>query len=131
MLPSNGKNMIPGQGLRSAFATLLMAAAIGRPADSLGANDTQALVAGNTAFALDLYARLKSPDGNPFFSPYGISTRLAMTHAGARGDTATQMARMLHFGANQDQQAGPFGELQRQLIKVERTKALELKGKRT
>ena len=85
---------------------MLMAALIGRPADSLGANDTPALVAGNTAFALDLYARLKSAEGNLFFSPYSISTCLAMTYAGARGSTATQMARTLHFGANPEPTRG-------------------------
>lgn len=103
-----------------------MAALIGRPVDSLGANDNPALVAGNTAFALDLYARLKSADGNLFFSPNSISTCLAMTYAGARGSTATQMARTLHFDTNQNQLAASFGELQRQLSKVEKKKGLEL-----
>lgn len=105
---------------------MLMAALIGRPVDSLGANDNPALVAGNTAFALDLYARLKSADGNLFFSPNSISTCLAMTYAGARGSTATQMARTLHFDTNQNQLAASFGELQRQLSKVEKKKGLEL-----
>jgi hypothetical protein len=42
-------------------------------------------VDGNTAFALDLYQRLKDQPGNLFFSPYSISASLAMTYAGARG----------------------------------------------
>jgi len=105
---------------------MLMAALIGRPADSRGGNDTPALVAGNTAFALDLYARLKNAEGNLFFSPYSISTCLAMTYAGARGSTATQMARTLHFGASPDQLAASFGALQRQLSDVEKKKGLEL-----
>ena len=36
-------------------------------------------------------------DGNLFFSPYSISTALAMTRAGAKGDTAAQMDKTLHF----------------------------------
>jgi serpin B len=36
------------------------------------------------------------------------------------------MARMLHFDASQDQLAGSFGELQRQLNEVENTRGLEL-----
>ena len=103
-----------------------MAALIGRPADSRGGNDTPALVAGNTAFALDLYARLKNAEGNLFFSPYSISTCLAMTYAGARGSTAAQMARTLHFGASPDQLAASFSALQRQLSDVEKKKGLEL-----
>jgi serpin B len=113
----------------SAFLAMLMVALIGRPADSLGASDTTALVAGNTAFALDLYARLKSADGNLFFSPYSISTCLAMTYAGARGSTATQMARTLHFNTNhtnQNQLAASFGALQRQFSDAEKKKGLEL-----
>src|SRR5262249_30863740 len=53
--------------------------------------------AGNNRFALDLYARLRGEQGNLFFSPYSISTALAMTHVGARGETAPQMAKTLHF----------------------------------
>ncbi len=59
--------------------------------------DTDKVVAGNSQFALDLYARLRTNDGNVFFSPYSISTALAMTYAGARGETARQMARTLRF----------------------------------
>ena len=54
--------------------------------------DTVTLVDGNTAFALDLYQVLKGEDGNLFYSPYSISAALAMTYAGARGDTEQQMA---------------------------------------
>jgi serpin B len=56
------------------------------------------LARGNRAFALDLYSRLSSQKGNLFFSPNSISTALAMTYAGARGQTAEQMASVLHFG---------------------------------
>jgi serpin B len=50
-------------------------------------------------FALDLY-RLAAGDsgaGNLFFSPHSISMALAMTWAGARGDTAAEMAAALDF----------------------------------
>jgi len=55
------------------------------------------LTRANTAFALDLYHRLRSDPGNVFFSPHSISTALGMTHLGARGETARQMAETLHF----------------------------------
>ena len=76
---------------------------------------TQALVQGNTAFATQLYGQLRNTPGNLFFSPYSISTCLAMTYAGARGETETQMARVFHFPAGQAQVHSAFGELQRQL----------------
>ena len=49
--------------------------------------DQAGLANGNTAFALDLAQRLRSPDGNQFYSPYSISEALAMVYAGAQGRT--------------------------------------------
>jgi serpin B len=59
--------------------------------------DRAAVVEGNNAFAIDLYGQLGTQSGNLFFSPDSISTALAMTYAGARGNTATEMAKTLHF----------------------------------
>ncbi|MEN8215211.1 MAG: serpin family protein [Pseudomonadota bacterium] len=55
------------------------------------------VVKGNTAFALDLYAQLTDKSGNLFFSPYSLSTALAMTYVGANGETSRQMSQVLHF----------------------------------
>jgi serpin B len=58
------------------------------------------LVQGNSAFAFELYKELREEgeeDSNLFYSPYSISTALAMTYAGARGETAEQMAGALNF----------------------------------
>jgi serine protease inhibitor len=61
------------------------------PAPAPKATDT-------VAFTADLYARLAGrSQGNLFFSPASIETALAMTYAGARGDTAAQMAKTLHY----------------------------------
>jgi serpin B len=73
------------------------------------------VVAGNTAFAFDLYSQLKSNQGNLFLSPYSISSCLAMTSAGARGETEKQMVRALHLDTNPDKIHSSFGELQGQL----------------
>jgi len=49
--------------------------------------------------SLDLYKKLAAKDdGNLFVSPYSISTALAMTYGGARGETAAQMGSTLRFG---------------------------------
>lgn len=63
----------------------------------IGDADLDALVAGNTAFAADLYRQVSVEPGNLFFSPHSISTALAMTYAGAEGTTEAQMADTLHF----------------------------------
>jgi len=66
---------------------------------------------GGNAFAVDLYAKLREQKGNLFFSPYSISSALAMTYAGARGNTATQMAKVLHFDIEPDKLHAAYGAL--------------------
>jgi serpin B len=109
--------------VRWALALLLLLAATGcadaAQADELRSNkarlapepdpsDTGALVAGNSAFAFDLYQKLREAElreaepGNLFYSPYSISLALAMTYAGARGETERQMAETLHFTLGQE-----------------------------
>jgi len=63
--------------------------------------DVTAVAGGNNAFAVDMFHQLAAND-NLFFSPYSISSALAMTYAGAAGDTATQMASALHFSLPQE-----------------------------
>ena len=82
--------------------------------------DIQALVDNNNAFAFELYRSLQAQDGNLFYSPYSISLALAMTYAGARGETESQMAQTLHFLA-QDGLHPAFNQLDLQL--AERGKA--------
>jgi serpin B len=60
-------------------------------------SDQAEAVRDNNAFAIELYGKLRSQSGNLFFSPESISTALAMSYAGARGDTAAEMAKTLHF----------------------------------
>jgi serpin B len=75
------------------------------------------LVAGNTAFALDVYAALRQDDdGNLLFSPYSISQALAMTYAGAAGETAEQMADVLSFGIPQPALPEVFAALNADLV---------------
>lgn len=56
-----------------------------------------ALAAANNAFAWDLYEAVRGGDDNLFFSPYSVTTALAMARAGARGETAVAMDRVLHL----------------------------------
>ncbi|EEF59282.1 serpin family protein [Pedosphaera parvula] len=81
------------------------------PIKSEPTNAVPDLVRGNNAFAFDLYGKLKSRDGNLFFSPLSISTSLGMAYAGARGETEKQMAQTLHFGTNQNQLHAQFSQL--------------------
>ena len=60
------------------------------------------LVRGNAAFAFDLYRSLAQGEGNLFYSPHSVSLALAMTYAGARGETERQMEDTLRFLLPQD-----------------------------
>ncbi|KYF87527.1 serine protease [Sorangium cellulosum] len=77
--------------------------------------DKTALVSGNSAFALDLYQELRQEPGNVFYSPYSISTALAMTWAGAKGETETAMADTLRFGLGQDKLHPAFNWIDQEL----------------
>jgi len=58
--------------------------------------DAKAKVAESAnAFGLALYGRVRGEEGNLFLSPYSIASALSMTWAGARGETATEMADTL------------------------------------
>jgi len=60
--------------------------------------DVKALAEAGNTFAAEMYARLAAGEkGNLFFSPASIHTALAMTCAGARGNTERQMALTLRF----------------------------------
>jgi serpin B len=73
---------------------------------------TDAVIQGNNAFALGLYAKLRTENkGNLFFSPYSVSTALAMAYAGAKGKTATEMADVLHFTLPQEELPRAFAAL--------------------
>jgi len=78
--------------------------------------DEQALLLeGNSAFAFNLYQQLKGEEGNLFYSPYSISLALAMTYAGARGETEEQMAEALNFLLDQGNLHSAFNWLSAEL----------------
>lgn len=78
-------------------------------------SDLTELVDGNSAFAFNLYQALREKEGNLFFSSYSISLALAMTYAGARGETEQQMAETLHFILSQENLHPAFNALDQEL----------------
>ncbi|MFA7133267.1 MAG: serpin family protein, partial [Bacteroidales bacterium] len=55
----------------------------------------------NNKFNIDLYKKLAVKDSeNLFFSPYSISSALAMTYEGADGTTADEMKEVFYFPEN-------------------------------
>ncbi|XP_037549993.1 leukocyte elastase inhibitor isoform X2 [Nematolebias whitei] len=85
------------------------------------------LTKANTTFSLALFANLGDNDKteNVFFSPFSISSALAMVMLGARGNTATQMSESLHTMSNQDVHAD-FAKLLSELNKTDAPYALSV-----
>jgi serpin B len=77
--------------------------------------DISSLTDGNSVFAFNLYKLLSEEEGNLFYSPSSISAALAMTYAGARGDTEKQMADTLRFYLSQNQLHPAFNVLDQEL----------------
>jgi len=104
-----------------------------RNADS---NDIKEAIVGNTNFAFDLYGKLSNepnatkpkgePNGNLFFSPYSLSTALAMTYAGARGNTEKQMAETLHFTLPGQRLHIAFSTLQKQIVQDDKSRGYQI-----
>lgn len=107
---------------------LLLAGPAGRAtAESSETEDERAtVVQGGNQFALDLYGRLRSQEGNLFFSPVSISTALAMTYAGARGRTAEQMAAVLHFSLDQHRLHAALAAILRELNARDKPRSYQL-----
>jgi serpin B len=68
-------------------------------------------VEGNNRFAFDLYARLSDGTGNVCVSPFSLATGMTVVSAGARGETAEQLVRVLHQPADTAAVCRAYGTL--------------------
>jgi len=73
--------------------------------------DMKAVAAGNNEFACSLYRELASEEGNVAFSPLSVSVAMAMLYAGARGQSAEQLAGALHFSLPRERLHPAFNRL--------------------
>ena len=80
-----------------------------------GATNFDLAAKATNELAVDLNRQLATGDGNLCLSPYSIQSALAMTYAGADGETRTEMARVLHFPTNDGGVPASFFALQRSL----------------
>jgi serpin B len=75
------------------------------------------------ALGLELLAKSGEAKANALLSPYSIQSALAMTFAGAAGETRAEMARVLHYGGGEEELHRSFAALQRALDEVQRNTA--------
>ncbi len=78
------------------------------------------VVSANNEFTFDLYSKLSGGRDNIFFSPYSISTALVMTYEGARGMTAHEMEKVLHFPKDSNARREGFLELINEINKKDK-----------
>jgi serine protease inhibitor len=105
--------------MRTAWLALLIAACSSDPdvitARQLPAaiqGDAATVVAANNQFACDVYAKAAAgATTNAVFSPFSISTALAMLDAGAAGQTDSQLRDALHFTLPPAQLEAAYGAL--------------------
>ena len=90
-------------------------------ADSPTAEASQAI----NCFASDVYGHVSQAEGNIFFSPLSLSTALAMTAAGAQGNTAAQMQEVMYLGDSPDVHES-FGAVLASLTAEDRAVELEV-----
>jgi serpin B len=88
-----------------------------------------AIVQASNQFAFDLYGQLSrdKKNENLFYSPTSISLALAMTSAGARGETATQMAGVLHWKDDAAALHAGMNQWIRQLNSIDKGQEYELR----
>lgn len=73
--------------------------------------ELEPVVRGNNDFAFALYKEAAKRPGNLFFSPMSISAAFGMTYAGARGETAAEMRRVLAIQPEDAVYHAQFGAL--------------------
>jgi serpin B len=90
------------------FGALIAAMSYGATGYDLAATATNKL-------AVDLHRQLATGNDNLCVSPYSIESALAMTFAGADGETRSEMARVLHFPSDASAVPASFASLQHSL----------------
>jgi len=80
-----------------------------------------AVLNGNGVFAFDFYRTVREKEGNLCFSPYNIGVAFGMAWIGARGETAEEMAEILHFPGTEEHTYAITDDLERGLNRLGQT----------
>lgn len=119
--------LVAGLGGLALLGMVIVSSLSQKPIPFESSPEVKAVVAGNNAFALDLYAKLRVQPGNLFFSPFSISSALAMTSAGARGPTEREMTNVLHLGMPAGKLHPTFQTLMTRMDRIQRWHRIVLK----
>ena len=67
------------------------------------------------SLGISLLTKATPPEANALLSPYSIQSALAMTYAGAAGETQEEMQRVLHYSASEEELHGSMAALKTRL----------------
>jgi len=73
--------------------------------------DKSGIIEANNRFAIFLYSHYKSEEGNIFFSPFSISTAMAMVYEGAEGKTANEIKSVFGFSKYDNSRRSQYAKL--------------------
>ena len=97
---------------------LLLTAVLLSAAPMFAAEPTTTAANAINALGVDLLRQSVKPGANALLSPYSIQNALAMTYAGADGDTRTEMLRVLHYPDDDAEVHRSFAALRKSLEDV-------------
>ncbi len=92
----------------------------------VASKELKAVAASNNAFGVDLFKAVASPSKNVALSPASLGTAFAMTFAGARGTTATEMQKTLHLQGSAEDVSKNAGKLATELTDGSRQATLKI-----
>ncbi len=78
--------------------------------------ELQNTVNNNNKFSFELYTEIKTNPVNIIYSPFSISTALAMTYTGAKNNTLEEMSNTLYFDKDFNVHNNNFSTLQKNII---------------
>lgn len=88
-----------------------------KPMDKqIDSKDLTTFASDTNQFGYDLFQVLRQQPGNLFYSPYSISSCLAMASSGAAGNTAQQMAKVMHLPDDQQRYSSLHSGLMKSLL---------------
>jgi serpin B len=105
--------------------TLFIAIVLVCTCSAVAAQSIEQTVDSNNVFAFKLFNQLKG-DHNLIYSPFSISSALAMTYAGAHTETEKQMSNVLCFGMGQEKLHKNFEKVMKD-IEADNADSLRLK----
>jgi serpin B len=110
-----------GMACGAAVAALLLGTIAPHSASAQERTPAQSIAAAYNSSGQQLSRRLSATANNLVFSPYSVGTAMAMTLAGARGDTEQEMAKVLRQSLAREQMGRASGSLQALLTSYDRS----------